>query len=65
MQRLVALCERTGKPFRTVPQLQSLLSGQVSINQLRPVSIEDLLGRTPVTLDWDALRAGLAGAWCW
>ena len=60
MQRLVELCERTGKPFRTVPQLQSLLSGQVTINQLRPVSIEDLLGRTPVTLDWDALRAGLA-----
>ena len=60
MQRLVELCERTGKPFRTVPQLQSLLSGQVTINQLRPVSIEDLLGRTPVTLDWHALRAGLA-----
>ena len=60
MQRLVGLCERTGKPFRTVPQLQNLLAGQVTINQLRPVSIEDLLGRTPVTLDWEALRNGLA-----
>ncbi|ESQ09831.1 MAG TPA: polysaccharide biosynthesis protein [Chromatiaceae bacterium] len=60
MQRLVQLCEQTGKPFRTVPQLQNLLSGQVTINQLRPVSIEDLLGRTPVTLDWEALRNGLA-----
>jgi len=60
MRRLVALCERTGKPFRTVPQLQNLLSGQVTINELRPVSIEDLLGRTPVTLDWDAIRDGLA-----
>ncbi|KAA6187281.1 polysaccharide biosynthesis protein [Thiohalocapsa marina] len=60
MQRLVALCERTGRPFRTVPQLQNLVSGQVTVNQLRPVSIEDLLGRTPVTLDWDALCHGLA-----
>ncbi len=60
MQRLVVLCEDTGKPFRTVPQLENLMSGQVSINQLRPVSIEDLLGRNPVTLDWDRLRAGLA-----
>jgi len=59
MQRLVELCERSGKPFRTVPQLNNLLSGQVTINQLRPVSIEDLLGRTPVRLDWDALRQGL------
>jgi FlaA1/EpsC-like NDP-sugar epimerase len=61
MRRLVALCERAGLPFRTVPQLQSLMAGQVSINQLRPVSIEDLLGRDPVALDWDGIRRGLAG----
>ncbi|MBB1126194.1 polysaccharide biosynthesis protein [Thiospirillum jenense] len=61
MQRLVELCEQTQLPFRTVPQLHSLMSGQVTINQLREVSIEDLLGREPVTLDWDAIRAELAG----
>ncbi len=60
MQRLVALCERAGRAFRTVPQLQNLLTGQVTINQLRPVSIEDLLGRNPVILDWGGIRAGLA-----
>jgi FlaA1/EpsC-like NDP-sugar epimerase len=66
MQRLVELCERTGKPFRTVPQLQSLLTGQVSINQLRPVSIEDLLGRNPgdAGLGRPARRARRI-AWCW
>jgi FlaA1/EpsC-like NDP-sugar epimerase len=61
MQHLVELCEQAGKPFRTVPQLHSLMAGQVSINQLRPVSIEDLLGRNPVRLDWEGIRAGLAG----
>lgn len=61
MQRLVALCEQSGKPFRTVPPLQSLMTGQVDIHQLRAVAIEDLLGRDPVTLDWDGIRAGLAG----
>jgi FlaA1/EpsC-like NDP-sugar epimerase len=61
MQRLVALCEVSGKPFRTVPPLQSLMTGQIGINQLRQVAIEDLLGRDPVTLDWDGIRAGLAG----
>ncbi|MGD8274419.1 MAG: nucleoside-diphosphate sugar epimerase/dehydratase [Thiohalocapsa sp.] len=60
MQRLVGLCEATGLPFRTMPQLQNLMDGHVSVNQLRAVSIEDLLGRNPVTLDWDGLRAGLA-----
>jgi FlaA1/EpsC-like NDP-sugar epimerase len=61
MQRLVALCEASGVPFRTVPQLGNLMAGQVSISQLRPVSIEDLLGREPITLDWDGIRGGLAG----
>lgn len=61
MQRLVGLCEESGCTFRTVPQLSALLSGQVTFNQVRPVSIEDLLGRNPVTLDWNGIRAGLAG----
>ncbi|WP_295456033.1 nucleoside-diphosphate sugar epimerase/dehydratase [uncultured Thiodictyon sp.] len=61
MQRLVGLCEQAGKPFRTMPQLGNLMTGQVSISQLRPVSIEDLLGRDPITLDWEGIQAGLAG----
>jgi FlaA1/EpsC-like NDP-sugar epimerase len=59
MQQLVDLCERTGKPFRTVPQLQNLMTGQVSISQVRPVSIDDLLGRNPVQLDWEGIRRSL------
>ncbi len=61
MQRLVGLCERAGRPFRTVPELGNLMAGQVTVSQLRPVSIEDLLGRDPITLDWDGIRGGLAG----
>jgi FlaA1/EpsC-like NDP-sugar epimerase len=37
------------------------MTGQVEISQLRPVSIEDLLGREPVSLDWEAIREGLSG----
>ncbi len=59
-KRLVELCERTGLPFRTVPLLENLMSGQVAINQLREVSIEDLLGREPVVLDWAGIEQGLS-----
>ncbi len=61
MRHLVELCEQSGVPFRTVPELDALMSGRVSINQLREVSIEDLLGRDPVSLDWEGIRSGLAG----
>lgn len=61
MRRIVAQCEKSAVPFRTVPDLDSLMSGQVSINELREVSIEDILGRDQVVLDWQAINAGLSG----
>ncbi|HFD80710.1 MAG TPA: polysaccharide biosynthesis protein [Gammaproteobacteria bacterium] len=59
MRRLVALCEQAGVPFRTLPPMNRLMSGQVTINQLRKVSIDDLLGREPVSLDWKAIELEL------
>ncbi len=55
MRRLVELCEKTGMPFRTLPPMDRLMSGEVTLNQLREVSIDDLLGREPVSLDWQAI----------
>ena len=60
MQRIVSICERTGVPFRTLPRLRDTLSNGSSARNLREVSIEDLLGREPVTLDWQAISRGLA-----
>ncbi|MEM7253014.1 MAG: nucleoside-diphosphate sugar epimerase/dehydratase [Pseudomonadota bacterium] len=56
MRRLVGLCERTGIAFRTLPRLSDLASGQAALRELREVSIEDLLGREPVALDWMSIR---------
>ncbi len=35
----------------TVPGIEDLMSGKVAINAMRPVDIEDLLGRDPVQID--------------
>ena len=61
MRHIVEQCEQCEVPFQTVPPLEALISGQVSINELRAVSIEDVLGRDPVTLDWEGIRSGLTG----
>ncbi len=60
MQRLVELCERAQRPLRILPELAGLLNGALDLKQLRPLALEDLLGREPVALDWEALQAGLA-----
>lgn len=59
MRKVVAACERTGLPFRTVPRLDDLLEGRSLPGELKEVAIEDLLGRKPVTPDWKAIRAWL------
>ena len=61
MRFIVENCETAGIPFRTLPCMQDLLAGRVSINTLREVSIEDLLGRDPVRLDREAIRSELSG----
>jgi FlaA1/EpsC-like NDP-sugar epimerase len=61
MRDLVELCESTGIPFRTLPCMKDLVAGRVSVNTLREVSIEDLLGRDPVRLDQQAIQAELSG----
>ena len=61
MQRIVGLCESTGRPFRKVPRMHDMVSGKVGVEQLKDVAIEDLLGRDPVELDWVAMGSAVAG----
>lgn len=61
MKRLVAICEGVGAPFRTLPKLEDLITGRVTADIVREVSIEDLLGREKVELDQALMQAGLSG----
>lgn len=61
MQRVVELCERVSVPFRTLPKLHDVVTGQSSLRALREVKIEDLLGREPISLDWRNISEGLEG----
>jgi len=60
MRRIVTHCESSKATFRTLPSLSALVSGRVEVNALRPVNIEDLLGRDQINLQWDKLTAGIA-----
>lgn len=52
-----ALCREAGLPAMVVPSLRELVSGRVRTSDLRPVSLEDLLGREPARLDEHAIDA--------
>ena len=59
MQRIVNNCETTGVSIRTLPRLQEMVSSQVVLDELREVSIEDLLGREKIELDWGIIQKGI------
>jgi FlaA1/EpsC-like NDP-sugar epimerase len=61
MRRIVDLCKSTGARFRTMPGLDHLIDGRVTVAQLRDVAIEDLLGRDPVELDDRAISTAMDG----
>jgi FlaA1/EpsC-like NDP-sugar epimerase len=59
MRRLVAICKEAGAAFRTVPEMAELIAGRVILQQVREVSLTDLLGRIPVDLDLESVREHL------
>jgi len=61
MQRIVEVCELSEIEFRTLPTLQDLGSQATNIGDLKRVVIDDLLGRDPVSLEWESIRKGLVG----
>jgi FlaA1/EpsC-like NDP-sugar epimerase len=55
MRRLVAICKEADVAFRTVPEMAELIAGRVTLQQVRDVSLMDLLGRIPVDLDLESV----------
>ena len=56
MQKIISFCEQTNLPIKTLPGLQDMVSMADALSDIREVSIEDLLGRDKVELDWQEVQ---------
>lgn len=61
MDRVVHMCLAAGVECRTLPSMIELAGGEVEVSRLRPVTVEDLLGRDPVALDQASLAQFIKG----
>lgn len=61
MREVAELGRGAGLDVDTVPALTDLVSGRAQVSQLRPVQLEDLLGRDSVNLNSGEIRGMLAG----
>jgi FlaA1/EpsC-like NDP-sugar epimerase len=61
-QRVVEVARREGVPVKTLPGLYELISDDDNLaGRIRPVEVEDVLGREPVEVDLEAISEYLAG----
>ncbi|MBI5912390.1 MAG: polysaccharide biosynthesis protein [Betaproteobacteria bacterium] len=60
-RRALEICRRAGVEALTVPSYQDLMSGKVTVSQVRNVELDDLLGRDPVLLDESRLQQWIRG----
>ena len=55
-RQAIELANQLGLEVLTVPAIDDLISGKVSVSQIRKVDVEDLLGRDAVKLDSSGLQ---------
>lgn len=48
---IVTICKDTGVKMKKLPGVYEIIGGRVSVNQIKDVDVEDLLGREPVKVD--------------
>jgi FlaA1/EpsC-like NDP-sugar epimerase len=61
-QRVVQAAQAEGVPVKTLPGLHELIAGDLNLaGQIRPVQVEDILGREPVEVDLPSVASYLRG----
>ena len=58
---ILNICKNTGCDLKMIPGIYQMVNGEVSLSKIRPVSVEDLLGRDQVKVNNDEVFQMLYG----
>lgn len=59
LREINRLCEGARAEVFKMPNIENVMSGEIEVNQLKKVEVEDLLGRDPVELDMASISKEL------
>ncbi|MCM3788886.1 polysaccharide biosynthesis protein [Domibacillus indicus] len=54
-------CTKTDVKVQIMPLIEDVMTGKLSVSQLRDVAVEDLLGREPIELDIESIAETVTG----
>ncbi|RED65813.1 polysaccharide biosynthesis protein [Cohnella lupini] len=60
ISELIDICKRTKAQLKIIPPLQDIIQGKVTLNTIRNIQVEDLLGREPIETDLTAISSYLS-----
>lgn len=60
-KEILDICKKTGCNVKLIPGIYEILDGKVTLNKIRDVSMEELLGREPVKLDMGEITGYIKG----
>ena len=58
---ILNICKDTGCELKQLPGMYQLINGQLSVNHMKKVSVEDLLGREPIRADLEEVFTFING----
>lgn len=61
LRPILEICKETDCELKIMPGLYQLLNGEVSVSKLRPVNVNDLLGREEVQVNLDEIMEYVSG----
>jgi FlaA1/EpsC-like NDP-sugar epimerase len=61
VREIVEICEKCGIDLKIMPGVYDIISGDINVNPIRQIQVEDLLGRDPVCVDLQEVAGYVAG----
>ena len=58
---ILNICKETGCELKNLPGVYQLVSGEVTVSQMKDVAIEDLLGRDPIRVEMEQIFRFISG----
>ena len=65
VRQVVDSCATLRLSYQILPVFRDVISGELEVDRIRAIQVEDLLGREPVELDHAAVRQELGGQCVW